>query len=98
MVVAMSGFTRAAVVLALAVPAIAVLPGCAAKEKICAPGQVAIEYQGGGRSCEEPKPGDRTCPDGEILLKNPDVRREGCIPNVYSPDSYTDKLPATSTT
>ncbi|MCE7012080.1 hypothetical protein LWC34_56110 [Kibdelosporangium philippinense] len=88
----MNRFTRALAAVALVVPAV---QGCAA-EKICSAGQVVIERAGGGRMCEKPAPTDRSCPDGEILLKNPDAGREGCIPNVYSSDSYTDKLPKTS--
>jgi hypothetical protein len=79
-------------VLPFLVLAVTALPGCAT-EKICAPGEVVVERDGGGRACEQPAPGDRECPDGQILLKNPDARREGCIPNRYSPDPYTDRLP-----
>jgi hypothetical protein len=78
-------------VLALLAAAVVVLPGCGV-ERICGSGEVAVETEEGGRWCEDPEPGDPTCPDGEILLKNPDAGREGCIPNVYSPDPYTDQL------
>jgi hypothetical protein len=83
---------RALAVLPFVAVAIAVVPACAA-EKICAPGEVVVERAGGGRSCERPEPGDRDCPDGEILLKNPDTGQEGCIPNRYSEEPYTDRLP-----
>ena len=78
--------------MALALLALFVLPGCSAAEKICEDGQVAIEREGGGRSCEAPAPEDEDCPDGQILLKNPDAGVEGCIENRYSEDSYTDKV------
>ncbi|RSM91795.1 hypothetical protein DMH04_02155 [Kibdelosporangium aridum] len=87
----MNGFARALAGLALVAPAIGALQGCS-PEKICATGEVVIERAGGGRTCQQPAPGDRTCPSGQILLKNPDAGREGCIPNVYSSDPYTDKL------
>lgn len=82
---------RGLVALALLVPGVAVLPGCA-EEKICQPGEVAVETDEGGRWCEDPAPGDRTCPDGEILLKNPDADVTGCIPNEYSSRRYTDQV------
>lgn len=84
------------VVMVLMLCAASVLPACSAVEKICEDGQVAIERGGGGRSCEEPEPGDEECPSGEILLKNPDAGVEGCIENSYSPDSYTDRLTSTT--
>jgi hypothetical protein len=88
---------RAIAALTLTVPAIAVLPGCSA-EKICVPGEVVVQYDSGGTTCEQPQPGDNTCPDGQILLKNPDSGRKGCIPNVYKPGRYADQLPPTPTT
>lgn len=76
---------RLLVMLALVAPVFAVLPACVAFEKICNPGEVVVE-SGEGGWCEEPKPGDIECPDGEILLKNPDENVQGCIPNDY--DEY----------
>jgi hypothetical protein len=93
----MRRITQGLVALVLAVPAIAVLPGCSAAEKICMPGEVAVEYNSGGRSCEQPQPGDPICPDGQIFLKNPDGGRKGCIPNRYTTDRYVDQLPPTPT-
>jgi hypothetical protein len=78
----------------LVLPAIAVLPGCAA-EKICNPGEVVIEHDGGGRSCEKPAPGDERCPAGQILVKNPDQGIQGCIDNDYDKyegKRYTDQI------
>jgi hypothetical protein len=83
-------------VLVLALLGMFVLPACSTVEKICDDGKVAVEREGGGRSCEDSAPGDEDCPDGEILLKNPDVGVEGCIPNEYSADSYTDQLTSTN--
>jgi hypothetical protein len=75
-----------------ALTALFVLPACSAEEKICPDGEVAIERDGGGRSCADPDADDEDCPAGQILLKNPDAGVEGCIENEYSPDSYTDRL------
>lgn len=75
-------------------PAFAVLPGCAV-EKICDTGEVVIEHEGGGRSCERPKPGDRECPSGQILVKNPERDIQGCIDNDYDKyegERYTDHV------
>lgn len=78
----------------LVLPAFVVLPGCAA-EKICDPGEVVIEHDNGGRSCEQPEPGDEECPSGQILVKNPDQDVQGCIDNDYDKYEgrrYTDQI------
>jgi hypothetical protein len=95
-IVAMSGFARRLVVLVLAAPAIAAVPGCSA-EKICMPGEVVVQHNTGYTACEQPEPGDSVCASGEIFLKNPDGRK-GCIPNRYLPGNYADQLTPTSTT
>jgi hypothetical protein len=69
---------------ALAMLTMGLVSGCG-DEKICEPGQVVVEGSQGGRTCEEPEPGDPTCPDGEILRKFRDSAREECIPNRYEP-------------
>lgn len=69
-----------------------VVPGCAIEEKICEDGQVVVESDRGGVTCEERGPDDKECPADQILLKNPDARVEGCIPNEYSSERYTDQL------
>jgi hypothetical protein len=86
---------RALAVLALVAPAIAVLPACAAFEKICNPGEVVVVHSiTGGSGCDQREPDDIECQDGEILLKNPDENVQGCIPNDYDEDveDYTTLL------
>jgi hypothetical protein len=84
---------RALAVLPFVALGVAVLPGCGV-ERICQPGEVVVERAGGGRTCEQPDEDDPDCPDGQVLLKAPDVNREGCIEDEYSEDPYTDRLPA----
>ncbi len=68
---------------ALAILTSALVSGCGV-EKICQPGEVVVDGDQGGRRCEQPEPGDPTCPDDEILRKFDDASREAeCIPNVY---------------
>jgi hypothetical protein len=80
---------------ALGALVVGLLPGCTWEEKICNPGEVVVRGVEGGRWCEQPKPGDRQCPDGEILRRIEATGREDCIPNLVD---YDDREPPTSTT
>lgn len=80
------------VLLPLCLLAALVVPACAIEEKICEDGKVVVETDRGGVTCEDPAPDDQPCPDDQILLKNPDARVEGCIPNVYRSERYTNQL------
>jgi hypothetical protein len=74
---------------ALAILTTGLVSGCGV-EKICRSGEVVVEGSQGGRRCEQPEPGDPTCPDDEILRKFDDASREPeCIPNVYEDPTPT---------
>lgn len=62
--------------------ALGVLAGCdVIVEKHCLPGEVVISNLSGGSSCGPGRAGDRKCPDGQVLERQPELRRERCIPD-----------------
>jgi hypothetical protein len=80
---------------ALAAGIVGFLPGCAWEEKLCTPGDVVVNGVEGGRWCEQRRPGDRECPDGQILRRVQATGREDCIPNLVE---YNDPERSASTT
>ena len=66
-------------------------------ERHCGPGEIVISNASGGSYCQARMPGDRTCPVEQVLERQPEKRRERCIPDRIdrNPSPSTEWLPAT---
>lgn len=66
-------------------------------ERRCGPGEIVISNASGGSYCQARMPGDRTCPVEQVLERQPEKRRERCIPDRIdrNPSPSTGWLPAT---
>lgn len=66
-------------------------------EKHCLPEEIVISNASGGAHCQTRAPEDRACPDGKVLERQPERRRERCIPERIDrpPPPSTAWLPAT---
>lgn len=74
------------------------LTGCdVIVEKHCSPGEIVISNTSGGGRCELGTPGDRACPDEQVLERQPELKRERCIPDrIDRPvPASTEWLPST---
>jgi hypothetical protein len=66
-------------------------------ERHCVSGEIVISNTSGGSFCQARTPGDRTCPAEQVLERQPEKRRERCIPDRIDrkPSPSTEWLPAT---